>query len=183
MLSSGNWDSATALMIDAARRLEAGGAEALVICTNTMHRIAPALETTVDLPLIHIADATVDRMKAADATRPALLATRFTMEQPFYAHRLREGFGLDPQVPDEAGRSEIHRIIYEELCRGIVTGVSRQVVLGHLDRLRDLGADSVILGCTELTMLLGPEHVDLPLFDTTRLHAEAAVAFVLAESP
>ena len=111
--------------------------------------------------------------------RTALLATRFTMEQTFYVGRLRERFGLDPRVPDEAGRTEVHRIIYEELCRGVVTAASRQATLGHIHRLRQQGADSVILGCTELTMLLGPEHVDVPLFDTTRLHAEAAVMFAL----
>jgi aspartate racemase len=179
----GRWDEAGERLVAVAEGLERAGAEGLVLCTNTMHKLADRLQAAVDIPLLHIADATGRAIVVAGCRRPALLATRFTMEQPFYAHRLREGFGLDPQVPDEAGRSEIHRIIYEELCRGIVTGVSRQAVLGHLDRLRDLGADSVILGCTELTMLLGPEHVDLPLFDTTRLHAEAAVAFVLAESP
>jgi aspartate racemase len=114
---SGDWDAATALMINAAKRLEAGGAEALVICTNTMHRMASALEAEVDLPLIHIADATADRMKAAGATRPALLATRFTMEQDFYTGRLRDRHGIDPLVPDKEGRALIHRIIYEELCR------------------------------------------------------------------
>lgn len=175
----GRWDEAGERLAEAAARLEGAGAEALVLCTNTMHKLADRLQAAVGIPLLHIADATGEAIVAAGCKRPALLATRFTMEQPFYAGRLRERFGLDPQVPDEAGRTEIHRIIYEELCRGVVTATSREAVLGHIDRLRRQGADCVILGCTELTMLLGPEHVDLPLFDTTRLHAEAAVAFAL----
>jgi aspartate racemase len=176
---AGDWDGATALMIEAARRLEAAGAEALVICTNTMHRTAPALETTVDLPLIHIADATVDRMKAADATRPALLATRFTMEQDFYTGRLRDRHGIDALIPDEEGRALVHRIIYEELCRGEVKPESKAAYVEQIDNLRRAGADSVILGCTEITMLIGPKDTELPVFDTTRIHAEAAMDFAL----
>jgi aspartate racemase len=176
---AGNWDGATALMIDAARRLEAGGAEALVICTNTMHRMAPTLETAVDLPLIHIADATAGRIKAAGVTRPALLATRFTMEQDFYTGRLRERHGIDPLVPDAEGRIEIHRIIYDELCRGEVRPESKAAYIEQIKRLRHAGADGVILGCTEITMLIGPEDTELPVFDTTRIHAEAAMDFSL----
>ena len=181
MLSSGNWDSATALMIDAARRFEAGGAEALVICTNTMHRIAPALETTVDLPLIHIADATAGRMKTAGATRPALLATRFTMEQDFYTGRLRDRHGIEALVPDEDGRALLHRVIYEELCRGEVKPESKSAYIEQIERLRRAGADSVILGCTEITMLIGAEDTELPVFDTTRILAEAAMDFALGD--
>ena len=175
----GRWDEAGARLAEAAVRLEQAGAEGLVLCTNTMHKLADRLEAAVGIPLLHIADATGEAIAAAGCSRPALLATRFTMEQPFYAGRLRERFGLDPRVPDEAERAEVHRIIYEELCRGVVTDASRRAALRSIDRLRDQGADSVILGCTELTMLLGLGDVDLPLFDTTRLHAEAAVAFAL----
>ena len=176
----GRWDEAGERLIEAARRLEAAGAAGLVLCTNTMHKLADRLQAAVGIPLLHIADATGEAIAAAGCSRPALLATRFTMEQPFYAGRLRERFGLDPLVPDEAGRAEIHRIIYEELCRGVVTDASRRAALRSIDRLRDQGADSVILGCTELTMLLGPADVELPVFDTTRLHAEAAADFALS---
>jgi aspartate racemase len=144
-----------------------------------MHKLADELQASVAIPLLHIADATGSAVLAARCSRPALLATRFTMEQPFYTGRLTDRFGLASLVPDAPGRAEIHRIIYDELCRGIVTDRSRRAVLAELDRLRAQGADSLILGCTELTMLLGPEHVDLPLFDTTRLHAAAAVDFAL----
>lgn len=176
----GRWDEAGERLIEAARRLEAAGAAGLVLCTNTMHKLAGPLQAGVGIPVLHIADATGAAIRAAGRSRPALLATRFTMEQPFYAGRLRERFGLDPLVPDEAGRAEIHRIIYEELCRGVVTDASRRAALRSIDRLRDQGADSVILGCTELTMLLGPADVELPVFDTTRLHAEAAADFALS---
>ncbi|MGD9510781.1 MAG: aspartate/glutamate racemase family protein [Geminicoccaceae bacterium] len=175
----GRWEEAGDRLAAAAARLERAGVEGLVLCTNTMHLLADRLQAAVGIPLLHIADATGEAIVAAGCKRPALLATRFTMEQAFYAGRLRERFGLDPRAPDGTGRGEVHRIIYEELCRGVVTEASRRAALGHIHRLRDQGADSVILGCTELTMLLGPEQVDLPLFDTTRLHAEAAVAFAL----
>ena len=175
----GRWDEAGARLAEAAVRLEQAGAEGLVLCTNTMHKLADRLEAAVGIPLLHIADATGEAIAAAGCSRPALLATRFTMEQPFYAGRLRERFGLDPRVPDEAERAEVHRIIYEELCRGVVADASRRAALRCIERLRAQGADGVILGCTELTMLLGLGDVDLPLFDTTRLHAEAAVAFAL----
>jgi aspartate racemase len=175
----GRWAEAGERLVVVAKGLERAGAEGLVLCTNTMHKLADRLQAAVGIPLLHIADATGEAIAAAGCKRPALLATRFTMEQPFYAGRLRERFGLDPRVPDEAGRTEIHRIIYEELCRGVVTDGSRRAALRCIDCLREQGADCVILGCTELTMLLGPGDMELPLFDTTRLHAEAAVAFAL----
>ena len=175
----GRWEEAAARLADVASRLEAAGAEAIVLCTNTMHKLADELQASVAIPLLHIADATGSAVLAAGCSQPALLATRFTMEQPFYAGRLTDRFGLASLVPDASGRAEIHRIIYDELCRGIVTDCSRKAVLTELEGLRAQGADSLILGCTELTMLLGPEHVDLPLFDTTRLHATAAVDFAL----
>lgn len=178
----GRWDEAGERLAEVAARLERAGAEGLVLCTNTMHLLADRLQAAVGIPLLHIADATGEAIVVAGCKRPALLATRFTMERPFYAGRLRQRFGLDPRVPDEAGRAEVHRIIYEELCRGIVVERSRQDALRRIDRLRDQGADCVILGCTELTMLLGPQHVDLPVFDSTRLHCEAALTFALGES-
>jgi aspartate racemase len=178
----GDWDAAGRLLTDAARRLEAAGAEALILCTNTMHKLAGTVEATAGIPLLHIADATGAAIVAAGCRRPALLATRFTMEEPLYADRLRHRFALAPLVPDEAGREAVHRIIYEELCRGIVSPGSKVPCLAAIDRLRREGADSVILGCTEITMLIGQADLDLPVFDTTRLHAEAAMAFALRQA-
>lgn len=177
---AGDWDSASAMMTEAARRLEDGGAEALVICTNTMHKLAEAVEASVGIPLVHIADATAVRLKAAGVQRPALLATRFTMEEAFYTGRLRDRHGIDAVLPDECGRSLIHRIIYEELCRGVTSPESKVAYLDEIESLRRAGADGVILGCTEITMLIGAEDTDLPVFDTTRIHAEAAMEFALA---
>jgi aspartate racemase len=176
---AGDWEGAAALLVDAARRLEAGGAEALVLCTNTMHRAADALEAAVAMPLIHIGDATARAVKAAGRRRPALLATRFTMEQDFYTGRMRERFGVDALIPDAAGRAEVHRVIYDELCRGVVRDASRIRFVAEIDRLASEGADSVILGCTEVTMLIGQADTALPVFDTTRIHAEAAMDFAL----
>ncbi|KAB0267295.1 aspartate/glutamate racemase family protein [Microvirga brassicacearum] len=177
---AGDWDGAANLLIDAARRVEQAGAEALVICTNTMHKVAPEIEAAITVPLIHIADATAVAVKAAGSRRPALLATRFTMEHDFYKGRMRERHGIEALVPDENGREIVHRVIYEELCRGVVRQQSKNSYLAEIERLRMAGADGVILGCTEVGMLIGPEDVALPVFDTTRLHAEAAMAFALA---
>ena len=173
--AEGDWDGATALMADAARRLAAGGAELLVIASNTMHRMADAVEEAAGVPLLHIADATAAAARRQGVTRPALLATRYTMEQPFYKGRLRERHGIEALVPDAGGRELVHRIIYEELCRGIVRPESKRAYVEVVDGLRRQGADGVILGCTEVGMLIGPDDVDLPVLDTARLHAEAAV--------
>jgi aspartate racemase len=180
---TGDWDGASAMMIGAARRLEEAGAEALVICTNTMHKLAGAVEAAVAIPLVHIADATAARLNAASVRRPALLATRFTMEEDFYTRRLRDRHGIEAMVPDERGRDLVHRIIYEELCRGVTSPESRASYLGEIERLRRAGADGVILGCTEITMLIGSGDTDLPVFDTTRIHAEAAMEVALTEAP
>jgi aspartate racemase len=177
---AGDWDGASAMMTEAARRLEDGGAEALVICTNTMHKLAEAVEASVGIPLVHIADATAARLKAAGVQRPALLATRFTMEEDFYMGRLRDRHGIDAVVPDQRGRDLVHRIIYEELCRGVTSPQFKAAYLDEIERLRRAGADGVILGCTEITMLIGAGDTDLPVFDTTRIHAEAAMEFALA---
>lgn len=178
---AGDWDGAAAMIAAAARRLEAGGAKALLLCTNTMHKVAPAVEEACGIPLIHIADATAERLKTAGVKRPALLATRFTMEGDFYVGRLRDRHELDPLVPGEEGRAAIHGIIYEELCRGVVRPESKAVYLAQIDALRRAGADGLILGCTEICMLIGPEDTELPTFDTTRIHAEAAMGFALDE--
>ncbi|ESZ69253.1 aspartate racemase [Mesorhizobium sp. L103C119B0] len=176
----GDWDGAGVLLADAARKLEAGGAEGLLICTNTMHKLADRVQAAVSIPLIHIADATAVAVKGAGVKRPALLATRFTMEQDFYKGRLREKYGLQPVVPDQAGRDMVHQVIYDELCRGIVNAASKAAYIDEVARLRrDEKIDGVIMGCTEITMLIGERDFDIPVFDTTRIHAEAAVAFML----
>ncbi|HZH26730.1 MAG TPA: aspartate/glutamate racemase family protein [Azospirillaceae bacterium] len=177
---AGDWTGAAALLADAARRLEGAGAEALVICTNTMHMLAEEVQAAAAVPILHIADATAAAIRRTGSRRPALLATRFTMEQPFYRERLRTRHGLDVLVPDEADRVEVHRIIYDELCRGTVRPEAKAAYLRVVDRLRTAGADGVILGCTEITMLIGQDDTDLPVFDTTRIHAEAAMDFALA---
>jgi aspartate racemase len=178
---AGDWQGAGVLLVDAARKLEAGGAEGLVVCTNTMHRLADEVQAAVSIPLIHIADATAVAVKGAGVSRPALLATRFTMEQDFYKGRLARKYGLQPVVPDQAGRDMVHRVIFDELCQGIVKPESHAAYVEEVGRLRrDENIDGVIMGCTEITMLIGQADFDIPVFDTTRLHAEAAVAFALS---
>jgi aspartate racemase len=177
---TGDWDGAGVLLIEAARKLEAAGAEGLLICTNTMHKLADAVQAAVSIPLIHIADATADAVGQAGVSRPALLATRFTMEQDFYKGRLADRYGLRPVVPDQAGRDMVHRVIYDELCQGIVTGESKAAYIDEIARMRrDAKIDGIIMGCTEITMLIGQQDFDIPVFDTTRIHAETAVEFAL----
>jgi len=177
--AQGDWAAAAAQMADAARRLAQGGAECLVICSNTMHRMAAEVEAAGALPLLHIADATAAAIKASASRRPLLLATRYTMEQSFYKGRLSERHGIEAMVPGEADRQTIHRIIFEELCRGIIRPESKAAYLEVVARCRARGADGVIFGCTEIGMIVAPEDFDLPVFDTTLLHAEAAIAFAL----
>lgn len=176
----GDWASLETLMTDAARRLEAGGAEVLLICTNTMHRMADAVQSAVGVPLLHIADATAEAVKTAKITRVGLLGTAFTMEQDFYKGRLARHHGLDVIVPGAADRSTIHRIIYEELVAGQVLPASRDAYRAIIARLVDDGAEAIILGCTEIMLLVRPEDSAVPLFDTTALHANAAISMALA---
>lgn len=178
----GRWDDATALMVDAARRLEAAGADLLMICTNTMHKMAEQVEAAVTIPLIHIADPTAERIAAAGLRRVGLLGTAFTMEQPFYRGRLEERYGLDVLVPDADDRATVHRIIYDELVQGRVEPASRVAYRDVIARLVDRGAEGIILGCTEIMLLVRPEDSAVPLFDTTTLHAEAAVAMALSNA-
>jgi len=177
----GDWQGLTVRMIDAARRLEAGGAEVLLICTNTMHRMAPAVQAAVGVPLLHIADPTAQRIRAAGFGRVGLLGTAFTMEQDFYKGRLSGEHGLEVLVPDEKDRATVHRIIYDELVAGKVTAASRDAYRGVIARLVQRGAEAVILGCTEIMLLVRPEDSPVPIFDTTALHAEAAIEFALAD--
>jgi len=179
--AAGDWEAATARMVAAARAVERGGADCLLICTNTMHKMAEAVQTAVDIPLLHIADATAAAVKAAGVTAPLLLATRYTMEQDFYKGRLKDKHGIAVRVPDAAGRGIVHDVIYDELCQGIVSPDSKRKYLEVVAQARAEGADGVIFGCTEVGLLVTPEDFDVPAFDTTALHARAALEFALDE--
>jgi len=179
---AGRWDEAERVLCAIARDLEKAGAACLLICTNTMHKLADAVEQAVNVPLLHIADATAEAVRRAGLRRPLLLATRYTMEQDFYLGRLRQRFDLAPIVPDAGDRAVIHDIIFEELCLGVVRNASRRRYLDVIGRGRAGGADSVILGCTEIGLLIGPEHTDLAVFDSTLLHADAAIDFATGRS-
>ena len=180
----GDWAAATALMIDASRRLERGGADFVLICTNTMHRMAEEVQAAIGIPLLHIVDPTAARVTEAGVTRVGLLGTAFTMEQDFYKGRLRDRFGLDVLVPDEADRAVVHRVIYEELVQGRVLDESRAAYRAVIARLVARGAQAVILGCTEIMLLVSAADSAVPLFDTTRIHAEAALEeALLSASP
>jgi aspartate racemase len=177
---AGDWDNATALMIEAARRLEGGGADFFLICSNTMHRMADAVAAAVRIPLLHIVDPTGERITASAIKRVGLLGTAFTMEQDFYKGRLAHRFGLDVLVPDAADRALVHRVIYDELVQGKIEAASRQGYREVIARLVARGAQGVVLGCTEIMLLVRQEDSAVPLFDTTRLHVEAAIARALA---
>ncbi|MCP1647133.1 aspartate/glutamate racemase family protein [Pseudomonas nitroreducens] len=168
---AGDWPAAGRLLADAARSLQAAGADYLVLCTNTMHKVAPAIEAAVDIPLLHVADPTAEAIRAAGVATVGLLGTRFTMEQAFYKDRLVETFGLTVLTPDEADRQVVHRIIYEELCLGQIREASRQEYRRIIAALVEQGAEAVILGCTEISLLVGPADASVELFDTTALHA------------
>lgn len=176
---AGEWEKAGAMLADAARALEAAGADFLVLCTNTMHKVAADIEAAVAIPLFHIADPTAHAIRQAGHRTVGLLGTRFTMEQPFYRDRLRERHGLRVIVPDQADRDAVHRIIYDELCLGIVLPESRSVYRDIMAKLEAEGAESIILGCTEISLLVGPADSDLPLFDTTAIHARSAAIAAL----
>lgn len=177
----GDWQMATQRMIQAARQLERGGGECIVICSNTMHKMADAVQAAVNLPLIHIADATAEVIAAAGFQHIALLGTRFTMEQDFYKRRMTDRFGLHILTPDDGGRALVHRIIYDELVRGEIRESSRRQYQAVIEDLRTAGAQAVILGCTEIGLLIEPQHSPIPSFDTTRLHACAAVEWALSD--
>jgi aspartate racemase len=175
------WSEAGAALAEVAARLERAGADFVVLCTNTMHLVADAIEARVQIPLLHIADCTAAALRAQGIARVGLLGTRFTMEQPFYRQRLEQRHGLTVLTPPEPDRIELHRIIYDELCLGRVEAASREAVRRMAAELVAAGATGVILGCTEIMMLLAPADVAVPTFDTTTLHAAAAVARALAD--
>ncbi len=172
------WHDAGERLADAAKRLEAAGAEAILICTNTMHKVAPQVAAAVRAPLLHIAEALGTRLREHGITRIGLLGTRFTMEQDFYRDALRD-MGIDMRVPDETDRDHVHRIIFDELCRGQIRDDSRDTYRRTIARLIDDGAQAIVFGCTEIGMLVSAADSAVPVFDTTTLHAEAAVAFAL----
>ena len=177
---AGRWDEAGRILADIGHDLEKAGAECIVICTNTMHKLAPVIEQRVDIPLLHIADATGAAIQDAGLTDIALLGTQFTMEGDFYRGRLEKKFGLRVRVPSEADRQMVHSVIYDELCQGILSDDSRNQYLRVISQLVDEGAQGVILGCTEIGLLVDAGSCDVPRFDTTELHAAAAVDFALS---
>lgn len=177
---AGDWNATGKILAQAARHVQSAGADFLVICTNTMHKVAPQIAEKIDIPILHIADATAERIKADGIKNIGLLGTRFTMEQDFYAGRLRDEHGLNVLLPPKNDREIIHRVIYEELVLGVVRDESRREYLRIMDGLSAAGAEGVIEGCTEIVMLVQQEHTDIPLFDTTSIHAQAAVMKALA---
>lgn len=174
------WAEATQCMVMAAQRLEKAGADMVLLCTNTMHLLADAIQASVQIPLLHIADVTGERVRQTGIRRVGLLGTRFTMEEEFYRGRLARLYDLDVRVPDSDGRDLVHRVIYDELCVGKIRPESKASVRGVIEQLTHTGAEGIILGCTELGLLLGSEDSSVPLFDTTWIHALAAVKRALA---
>ena len=178
---AGDWDTATSRMVDAAKRLVRGGAGCIVICTNTMHMMAADVQAAAGVPLIHIADAAASAIKQHGSKKPLLLGTRFTMEEDFYRGHLQTHHGIQAVIPDKSARDDIHRVIYDELCRGVVRAESKQRYLEIIgDAVKD-GADGVIFGCTEVGLLIQPSDLPVPAFDTTALHAAAALDFALQD--
>ena len=177
----GKWDKATNLMIDAAKRVERGGADFVLICTNTMHKMAADVAANISIPLLHIADATAEKITSLGLKEIGLLGTKFTMEQDFYKGRLKEQFGIRVVIPNESDREIVHNVIYKELCLGAIKDSSREQVKAIINRLSDNGAQGIILGCTELPLLIKQEDCPVPLFDTTVIHAEAAVQYALED--
>jgi len=177
---AGDWESAGAMMANAARALEAAGAGCVVVCANTMHKSAPRIEAAVSIPLLHIADATAEAVTMAGLTTAGLLGTRFTMEQDFYRERLAQRHGLQVLIPGQGERDSVHRIIYDELCLGRIEPASRDEYRRIIDGLVARGAQAIILGCTEISLLIAQDDVAVPLFDTMALHARKAVDWSLA---
>ncbi|MGF1723105.1 aspartate/glutamate racemase family protein [Photobacterium nomapromontoriensis] len=175
----GKWDETATILADAAQAVENGGADFILICTNTMHKVAPQIEAKVAIPILHIADATAQNLIDHGIKKVGLLGTRFTMEQDFYKGRLTDKFGIEVIVPDSDDRESVHNIIYQELCRGEIRDESRSTYAKIIDKLHQSGAEAVILGCTEIALLIQQSHTNVPLFDTTAIHAQAAVELAL----
>ncbi len=181
MQKAGRWDLAAAHLGASAESLKKAGAECVLICTNTMHLVAPEVQAAIDIPLIHIIDETAKALKERDLKRPLLLATRYTMEHGFYTDRMKS-LGIDVMVPDADDRTDIHDIIFNELCAGTVLDTSRDRALSMIEKAKAAGADSVILGCTEICLLLDPDNLPLPGLDSAIIHTQAAVEFALGKT-
>ena len=177
--AAGDWDAAAEILATDAQLLEQGGAELIALCTNTMHVVAPAIERAISVPFVHLADTTADAVAAASIETVALLGTRYTMEQDFYRGRLAS-HGLNVLVPDEPARTTVHDVIYEELVQGVIRDESRDAYLHIIDDLVAQGAQGIVAGCTEIELLVGPEHVDIAYFPTAELHAQALAKLALA---
>jgi len=177
----GEWEELTRLMIRFAQQLERAGADFIVICTNTMHKMAREIQDNINIPLLHIADATAERIKEQGLRKPGLLGTKFTMEEDFYKKRLKEKYNLDVMIPSNTDREIIDSVIYNELCLGILKQSSKEKFKDIIRRLVSNGADGLILGCTEIPLLISQKDVEVPLFDTTAIHSKAAVEFALDE--
>ena len=175
------WEEAARILVQAASNVERGGADLLIICTNTMHKLAPEIQSHIHIPLLHIADATAQAVRSMNLQTVALLGTRYTMEEDFYKGRLTRQYGLDVIIPGETERDFIHQVIFDELCLGKVLPESRDQYAAIIDRLVAAGAEGVVLGCTEIGLLVKPDDCAVPLFDTTRIHAEAAVHLALTD--
>jgi aspartate racemase len=178
----GRWGNAADILVQAGIALKQAGADFLVICTNTMHKVADIVTEKANLPLLHIVDVTGNAIKEKGLQRVGVLGTRFVMNETFYPDRLRKQFNIDVIVPEEDDMATIHRIIYNELCQGNIEASSRHICIDIINKLVGTGAEGIVLGCTELPLLISPADTAVPLFDTTRLHAEAAVNMALAES-
>ena len=179
-MSSGNWSACAQILVSAAKKVESTGADCLLICTNTLHKVAPQVEAAIQIPLLHIADAAGETLVKNGISTIGLLGTRFTMEEDFYRLRLAEKYGLKVIVPSAQDRQIVDKIIFTELCMGKVISTSRDEYVRIMEELKYLGAEAILLGCTEIAMLVTNEHTDIPLFDTTAIHAEKAVRFSLA---
>ena len=179
---AGKWKEATEVMIDAAKRVEKGGADFIVICTNTMHKMADEVQSSITIPLLHIADATAEKIRSKGLKKVGLLGTKFTMEEDFYKGRLSNTFGLDVIIPEEDEREIAHDIIYKELCLGEIKKSSKKKFKKIIENLVSRGAEGIILGCTEIPLLIKQEDCSVPLFDTTEIHARSAVELSLARS-
>ena len=177
----GNWDETAVILAKAAQSVEIGGADFLLICTNTMHKVASEIEATISIPILHIADATANRLLADGIKKVGLLGTRFTMEQDFYKSRLIDKFGIDVVVPNETDRTVVHDVIYNELCLGEIKASSRKQYVEIVNKLNEQGAEAVIMGCTEITLLIAQKDTHVPLYDTTAIHAEEAVKLATSE--
>jgi aspartate racemase len=177
----GKWNETALILANAAKSVEAGGADFLMICTNTMHKVVPEIEAEISIPIHHIADATANKLVADGVKKVGLLGTRFTMEQDFYKSRLIDNFGVDVVVPDTNGQTVVHNVIYDELCRGIISSESREQYLSIVNDLHEQGAEAVILGCTEIALLIQQEHTRVPLYDTTEIHAAQAVQLAISD--